>query len=293
MTQSQINYFLAVASDGRITRAANRLFVSQPAISKSISALEKELGFALFSRRDNSFTLTYAGNQLYEFFTRTKDEYRRLLKAIEQHSGQTATNIRIGCPSNWNPEMFYKPIVDHFAAAQPNLTLTIECFPIPEMIGMLKSRQLDLILTLNLRDSALLGLQSRQITETGCGILYSKKCFQNVKSIKDLKHAQFLGCDSNVQSQFESLIRAVCGDEFIPQFKNCANYHTAVFELSRGNGVMLFIDWDSAVRSELFHFLPLHTSLHINAVYLAENETAAAFADALAKLFGGGGQDRQ
>lgn len=292
MTQSQINYFLAVASDGSITRAANRLFVSQPAISKSISALEKELGFALFSRQDNSITLTYAGNQLYEFFTRTKDEYRRLLKQIERRSGQTATNIRIGCPSNWNPEMFYKPIVDHFAEVQPNLTLTIECFPIPEMIGMIKNKQLDLILTLNLRDSALLGLHSKRIAETECGILYSKKCFPNVKTIGDLKHVQFLGCDSNVQSQFETMICEAIGDEFTPEFKNCANYHTAVFELSRGNGVMLFIDWDSAVRSELFNFLPLHTSLHINAMHLAENEAAASFADELARLFGCEARDK-
>ena len=285
MTQSQINYFLAVASDGSITRAANRLFVSQPAISKSISALEKELGFALFSRRDNSITLTYAGRQLFEFFTRTKDEYRRLLKQIDRRGEQTATHIRIGCPSNWNPEMFYKPIVEHFAAVQPNLTLAIECFSIPEMIAMLKNKQLDLILTLDLRDSTLLGLRSRQIAETGCGILYSKQCFKNVESIADLRDAQFLGCDSNVQSQFESMIREACGGAFEPEFKHCANYHTAVFELSRGDGVMLFIDWDSAVRSELFDFLPLQTGLRINAVHLDENEAAAAFAEELAALF--------
>ena len=286
MTQSQINYFLAAASDGSITRAANRLFVSQPAVSKSISALEKELGFALFSRWEKSLTLTYAGKQLYDFFTRTKDEYRRLLASLDEHGGQARTRLRIGCPSNWNPEMFCPRITEHFSAVQPSLTLEIECFPIPEMISMLKNRQLDLILTLNLRDSVLLGLRSKHIARTECGILYSRKCFPEVRTLGDLKHTQFLGCDSNVQSQFETMISKACGDEFTPVFKNCANYHTAVFELSRGNGVMLFVDWDSAVCSELFSFLPLHTSVYINAMHLPENEAAAAFADGLAALFG-------
>ena len=158
MTQSQINYFLAVAGDGSITRAANRLFVSQPAISKSISALEKELGFPLFFRGEKNISLTYAGKQLFEFLSRTRDEYNRLLKDINQHNGYKATHIRVGCPSNWNPEMFYQPIVDHFSAVRPKMTIAIECFPAPEMITMLRNGQLDLILTLNLRDPALLGL---------------------------------------------------------------------------------------------------------------------------------------
>ena len=285
MTQSQINYFLAVAGDGSITRAANRLFVSQPAISKSISALEKELGFALFTRGDKNITLTYAGKQLYEFFSRATDEYHRLLKVLGDSHGGKAANIRIGCPSNWNPEMFYKPIVDHFGAVQPELDIDIECFPVPEMITMLRNKQLDMILTLNLRDSVLMGLRSKHIARTECGILYSKKCFQNVQTIADLKDTQFLGCDTNVQGQFETMIGRACGNAFTPRFKNCANYHTAVFELSRGNGVMLFVDWDSAVRSELFDFLPLNTSIFIDAAFLEENETAAAFADELAGIF--------
>lgn len=290
MTQSQINYFLAVAGDGSITRAASRLFVSQPAISKSISAMEKELGFALFSRWEKSITLTYAGKLLYEFFSRSKDEYRHLLKEIDQYRDRTSRHIRIGCPSTWNPEAFCPAIMDHFRATQPDLTIGIECFPLPEMLNMLKNRELDMILSLDLRETFLMGMCTKHIATIGCGVLYSKKCFPNVKSIGDLRYTQFLGWDTSAKDQFEAMAGRLCGDEFTPAFKNCANYHTAVFELTRGNGVMIFADWDSAVHSELFEYLPLDTNVYINAVFSVENQAAAAFADELAQIFGCDGQ---
>ena len=285
MTQSQINYFLAVAEDHSITRAANRLYVSQPAISKSIAALEKEFGFPLFSRQDNSLSLTYAGTQLYEFFSRSKDEFHSLLKQIEQRSGHAATTLRIGCPSNWNPEKFYPQILKHFSDAHNHVSLSIECFPLPEMINMLKNRQLDLVLMMGLREFAMIGLESQQITTTQCGILYSKKHFGEVCSLQVFSETQFLGSDSTVRDLFENMIRDSCEGEFTPKFKHCANYPTAVFELSLGNGVMLYVDWDIAVCSELFEFFPLDTSLPIHALYLEENHSAAEVAKEISGIF--------
>jgi len=285
MTQSQINYFLAVAEDHSITRAANRLYVSQPAISKSIAAFEKELGFSLFTRQDNALSLTYAGTQLYEFFSRSKDEFHGLLKQIEERSGLAATTLRIGCPSNWNPEKFYPKILRHFSDAHNHVALTIECFPLPEMINMLKNKQLDLVLMMGLRELAMIGLESQQITSTQCGILYSKKRFPEVSSLRDFSTTQFLGSDSNVRDLFENMIRDSCEGEFSPKFKHCANYPTSVFELSLGNGVMLYIDWDIAVCSELFAFFPLDTWLPIHALYLEENHVAAEVAKELSEIF--------
>ena len=62
MTQTQINCFLAVARERSFTRAANSLYISQPAISRSISKLEDELGFQLFERcTDVRLFCTYKG----------------------------------------------------------------------------------------------------------------------------------------------------------------------------------------------------------------------------------------
>ena len=61
-----LNYFVATAQELNMTRAAQRLLVSQPALSRQIADLEDELGVKLFNRQLRHLTLTPAGQYLYE-----------------------------------------------------------------------------------------------------------------------------------------------------------------------------------------------------------------------------------
>src|SRR4051795_2689899 len=61
MTLRQMQYFLAVVDEGSFTRAAERLFVSQPALSHQVKALEQSLGGALLERRPQAVHLTPLG----------------------------------------------------------------------------------------------------------------------------------------------------------------------------------------------------------------------------------------
>ena len=61
-----LNYFVAVAQEKNMTRAADKLLISQPALSRQIAALEDELGVKLFNRENRHLTLTSAGQYLLE-----------------------------------------------------------------------------------------------------------------------------------------------------------------------------------------------------------------------------------
>ena len=61
-----LNYFVATAQELNMTRAAQKLLVSQPALSRQIADLEDELGVKLFNRQPRHLTLTTAGQYLYE-----------------------------------------------------------------------------------------------------------------------------------------------------------------------------------------------------------------------------------
>ncbi|MFT4535514.1 MAG: DNA-binding transcriptional LysR family regulator, partial [Saprospiraceae bacterium] len=91
-----IKYFLAVAEELHFRKAAERLFISQPGLSRQIKQMEEELGLQLFERHNRKVTLTQAGTYL-------RDEYQTIIKSIDKvinhaqliHKGQEG-ELKIG-----------------------------------------------------------------------------------------------------------------------------------------------------------------------------------------------------
>lgn len=96
MNFSQIKCFLAAAECLSFTRAADRLYLSQPVLSRQIAAMEDELGMELFIREKKSIKLTPAGVILAEGLGKLSREYQSLVdKANAVHMG-FAGNLNIG-----------------------------------------------------------------------------------------------------------------------------------------------------------------------------------------------------
>jgi DNA-binding transcriptional LysR family regulator len=96
----QIRAFVAVAELGHLTRAAERLHVSQPALSGQIKALESRLELKLFERAPSGMVLTAAGRQLLPRALEAlaaADEFRH---AATRLSGQVAGTLRVGTVSD-------------------------------------------------------------------------------------------------------------------------------------------------------------------------------------------------
>ena len=92
----QLKTFAAVAETGHLTRAAERLHISQPAVSAQIKALEDKLEVRLFERGPGGMTLTRAGARLLEQAAKVlaaAEELRNLAKAL---TGEIAGRLRIG-----------------------------------------------------------------------------------------------------------------------------------------------------------------------------------------------------
>lgn len=92
-----LRYFLAVAREQNITRAAEALHVTQPTLSKQLMDLEEELGQKLFVRGKRKVTLTEAG----EFLRRRAQEIAELAdkteEAFRKTDGEISGNIWIAC----------------------------------------------------------------------------------------------------------------------------------------------------------------------------------------------------
>src|SRR3954451_16325517 len=95
MTLRQMEYLLAVVDEGSFTRAAERLYVSQPALSHQIKALERSVGGELVGRLPNTITLTPLGREFIPHAresVRAADEARRAVSAV---GGLEAGELRI------------------------------------------------------------------------------------------------------------------------------------------------------------------------------------------------------
>jgi DNA-binding transcriptional LysR family regulator len=91
-----LRYFAAVAMEGNLTRAAQRLFVSQPARTKPIRQLESQLGVQLFTRSRAGMTLTAAGQALAARVPAMLAGWDQALREAKTADSQAAQVLRVG-----------------------------------------------------------------------------------------------------------------------------------------------------------------------------------------------------
>lgn len=288
VTHTQINCFITVVEEGSYSKAAAVLFISQPAISKSIAKLEEEFGVSLLERKSNGLRPTAAGTMLYDFLKKTKEEFTELVANINSSIKEPVVTVRLGCPETWDPDKFYSRIVDHFAANYPSVNLVLECHRLPSLVSKLQAEKLDIIMTHEFYPSVQYGLSVQHLTDTSCGILYSKTFFKDINSLNDLRDIDFLHFDSDIEKKFGAVIKKACAEYgFTPNLKNCGQYSSALFDLACGKGVMFFTSWDSVINSSSYTFLPIKYVSPINIIYptVTTNPYTHIFAHDLVELF--------
>lgn len=91
----QLEHFLAVAEEGTFTRAAERVFRTQPAVSQSIKKLEDEVGTSLFARDVNDVSLTEAGKLLVEHARRIVNDRDTAMREIAALNGLKVGTLAI------------------------------------------------------------------------------------------------------------------------------------------------------------------------------------------------------
>ncbi len=134
--------FNAVAAAGNISYAAKELYISQPAISKSITRLEENLGITLFTRTSRGVRLTEEGEHLYEFTKSAFDTLAQGEESIRKINELGIGHLRIGV-STTLCKYILLPYLKTFVQAYPHIKITIECQSTFETLKLLENRKID------------------------------------------------------------------------------------------------------------------------------------------------------
>ena len=145
MNQNLSSYriFYTVANTGNISKAAKELYISQPAISKSIQKLEESVGCKLFSRSSRGVVLTDEGKLLYEhvseaFETLTMGE-EKLKRSIELGVG----HLKIGVSSTLCKYLLL-PYLKEFIRQNPHISISISCQSTNDTLRLLEDNKIDI-----------------------------------------------------------------------------------------------------------------------------------------------------
>lgn len=77
MTDQQVECIVALVEEGSFSKAAEKLFISQPAISQNIKRMEQQYGVKIFDRSTKTMHLTEAGNAIYQAAKRCREQRKK------------------------------------------------------------------------------------------------------------------------------------------------------------------------------------------------------------------------
>ena len=123
MNTRHFDYIIEAAETLNFNKAAENLFISQPALSYQIKAIEEEIGFNLFERRGRSVSLTPAGQQFYQQIKQIRHLLQESIEEGQNFSQNFTQNIRIGIPQR-SMLYFLPEVMQSFAQTHPHVLIT-------------------------------------------------------------------------------------------------------------------------------------------------------------------------
>lgn len=258
MELRHLRYFVAVAEEGHFGRAARRLRIAQPPLSRQIHALEAELGFSLFDRSRRRIELTPAGEV---FLRRTRHVFDALeagvIEARRASRGELG-RIAVGYPSS----VAYSGITEllrAFRARSPRVDLVLREMPPQDQLLALKERRLDVAFVRGpLADDAVASLPVR--TEALVAALPAEHRLARKKklALAELSGEAFVSFPRARGPSFFDLLMRLCHEAgFTPDIVQEAPQLDMVSLVAAGYGVAIVPESVRHVRRDGLVYVPL------------------------------------
>ncbi len=140
---SHYHVFYITARCGNISRASQELYISQPAVSKSIRRLEEDLGVTLFKRNSRGVTLTEEGELLYQHVQEAFQALDTGEQLLNRRRKLGVSHLRIGA-STIMCKYVLLPYLQNFVCLYPHIRITISCQSTYQTLNLLQDQKVDI-----------------------------------------------------------------------------------------------------------------------------------------------------
>lgn len=145
MTLNELRFIVAVAQERNFHRAAEKSFISQPALSLAIKKLENELGLKIFERGSSEFTITPVGHAIVEQAQRVLEAAEGIREIAKHGQNQLTTPLRVGIIYSVGPYLL-PDLIPALKKAAPQMQLSVEENITANLDSLLKNGKLDVII---------------------------------------------------------------------------------------------------------------------------------------------------
>ncbi|MBQ8044135.1 MAG: LysR family transcriptional regulator [Clostridia bacterium] len=188
---NSLKIFLEVASSNSFLEASNKLFISQPAISRSMSKLEEDLGIVLFYRANKGITLTPSGEILYKYLKDTRDLLLSCERVLVSMNDVEQGNIIIGVQSHI-VRNYLMDKIDHFRQKHPKIKIKLIDMSTSALIDQLVSRKVDFVVDSTPVDTIYNNIDIKPIHSLSTCFVKSTKNTNNITKLKDLENENII-----------------------------------------------------------------------------------------------------
>ena len=292
MNDLQIDYFMAVATNLSFTKTSEELFVSQPAISRQISQLEKELGCKLFRRNNQRTELTEEGRLYFDLFSNYKAEFINTKMKADSITGKNKAIIRVGFLEGWDLFNIIPPMMERYNAVYPDSEVIINCCGVKELSTGLLTDHLDIIVTMENSVRMYSEFELSKTAEVGKILIFSSNHPLASRPSEDLSLGDFK--DDLFIAPWEivdkMIIEAISNYTrpygFIPKLRFVKNHESTITCVRNNMGVTIADEWVWAKGADDLTWIPFNASDRISIARLRskDNEHVLLMEDILKEI---------
>jgi DNA-binding transcriptional LysR family regulator len=219
LNQHQLEVFNAIVSSGSITAAARLLHISQPAVSRSLSNLEREIGFALFKRDKKRVAITPEGTSFYEEVRRSYLGLDRLAQAAKEIRELRRAHLRIASL----PALSYGMVpsaIKIFLDRNPSMKITFEAHMSSHVVESVANQRVDIGIAQVASEYPGLRIHSSFRADCVCVMpIGHPYCDKEVIRIADLQTQPFVALPPHTMAGSQFDIFTIDGQPIVPRME--------------------------------------------------------------------------